>query len=337
MDISKKLECEIMDIKTQIIEQINDASNIAIIMHDNPDADAIGSAIALEEILKQLNKNTAIITQNKIKKKYAQIFGKSRVNKYYLPNFYFDVLFVLDCSEQSRISIKLKDYSDNIIVIDHHKNFNPYGTIYWQENKISNSILIFYLIKELIKQKYNVFFTEIIATALYMGISGDSFNFRNLNTTAETHQISAELIEYGADLEYVNEIEKYSRSILKLEKQVWDNLIYDEQYKIIYAVISPQTIKDAKSTYEDASQIINVMRLISDVDVAIVFIPFKNKVYIKTRSHSINVSRIMKLFGGGGHELAAGAVCYSDTTFSVVNSVIKKVKEAIDISKRQAK
>ena len=56
MDISKKLECEIMDIKTQIIEQINDASNIAIIMHDNPDADAIGSAIALEEILKQLNK-----------------------------------------------------------------------------------------------------------------------------------------------------------------------------------------------------------------------------------------------------------------------------------------
>ena len=59
-----------MDEQQEIIQSIIDVNNIAIVMHDNPDSDAIGSAIALENALKQMNKQVTIITQNKIKKKY---------------------------------------------------------------------------------------------------------------------------------------------------------------------------------------------------------------------------------------------------------------------------
>ena len=56
-----------MDEQQEIIQSIIDVNNIAIVMHDNPDSDAIGSAIALENALKQMNKQVTIITQNKIK------------------------------------------------------------------------------------------------------------------------------------------------------------------------------------------------------------------------------------------------------------------------------
>ena len=56
-----------MDEQQEIIQSIIGVNNIAIVMHDNPDSDAIGSAIALENALKQMNKQVTIITQNKIK------------------------------------------------------------------------------------------------------------------------------------------------------------------------------------------------------------------------------------------------------------------------------
>jgi len=324
-----------MEVEKKIIQSIIGANDIAIVMHNNPDSDAIGSAIALENVLKQLNKQVTIITQNKIKKKYSEIFGSNRVNKVFIPNEYFDILFVVDCSDESRISINTKEFSDNVIVIDHHEGFSPYGNIYWCENVIANSMLIFKLIKMMIKTGLNVLFNENIATALYMGIRGDSFNFRNPNVTSTTFEVCAELLKYHVKCDLVNEIEKCSMGILRLEKLVWDSLLYDERYKILYVLITQDMLNYARATYEDASQIIDVMKLIKNVDVAIVFISSRKNVYIKTRSTKYNIAKVMQQYGGGGHRLAAGAVCYNDSTsYALMNAVIKSIKEEIDDEKK---
>ena len=149
-----------MDEQQEIIQSIIGVNNIAIVMHDNPDSDAIGSAIALENALKQMNKQVTIITQNKIKKKYLDVFGKNRVNKINIPNDFFDILFVLDCSEECRINLDIRDYSNKIIVIDHHNGFEPYGDIYWCEDVIANSMLIYKLIKMMMDVGLNVILKE---------------------------------------------------------------------------------------------------------------------------------------------------------------------------------
>lgn len=322
-----------MDEQQEIIQSIIDVNNIAIVMHDNPDSDAIGSAIALENALKQMNKQVTIITQNKIKKKYLDVFGKNRVNKINIPNDFFDILFVLDCSEECRINLDIRDYSNKIIVIDHHNGFEPYGDIYWCEDVIANSMLIYKLIKMMMDVGLNVLLNSKIATALYMGIRSDSFNFRNPNVTPETHEICSELLKYSADTEYINELEKYSRGILKLEIFAFNSLLYDEHYKIIYTIITKDMIDSTHSTFEDASQIIDVLKLIKNVDVALLFISAKGKIYIKARSTKYNVSKVMKQFGGGGHKLAAGAVCCSDSSYSLMNSVVKAMRLEIENKK----
>ena len=140
-----------MDEQQEIIQSIIGVNNIAIVMHDNPDSDAIGSAIALENALKQMNKQVTIITQNKIKKKYLDVFGKNRVNKINIPNDFFDILFVLDCSEECRINLDIRGYSNKIIVIDGGWPYDAERLIstvkkYGNRIKFSNGILVFFAI-----------------------------------------------------------------------------------------------------------------------------------------------------------------------------------------------
>lgn len=332
------MECSRMeDVKAQIIKNIlnHNVYDIAIVVHNNPDEDAIGSAMALENVLNQLNKNVTFITQNKINKKYINIVGKNRIKKINVPNNYFDAVFVLDCSEETRVGVDLYKLSDNIIVIDHHINFGRYGTLYWCENVIANTVMIYKLIKEMQERGIEISINKEIATALYMGLRGDSFNFRNPNVTAEAHEISAQLLKYGADIEEINNIERYPRSILQLEREVWSNVMFDQQYKIMYALINNDTIKNSNSTYAEASQIIDRMKLIQDVEVAVLFISTGSNVYIKIRSTKCDVAKVMEYYGGGGHKLAAGAVCFSDSPFSLMNAVIKKIKDEIDKSKKE--
>lgn len=325
-----------MDTIEKIVAKVNENEmcNVGIIMHDNPDSDAIGSAIALEDVLKQLQKKVTIITQNKINKTYAVVLGKGRVNKINVPSNKFDFIFILDCSEQGRINVDYHDLSQYCIVIDHHTGFNRYGNIYWCEDVVATAMLIYRLISYMIENGFKIKFNEKIATALYMAIRGDTFNFRNPGVDANTHFVVAKLLEQGANVETVNEIERYQRSLFKLQQDVWNNMIYDSVYRIMYVLITRHQIEDNKSSYREASYIVDVMKLVKDVDVAVLFLSNGKNVYIKARSNTdVNIAKVMEEIGGGGHMNAAGAHCYTDSAYSLMNSVVQKIKNEMDFEK----
>lgn len=325
-----------MDTIKKIVAKIEEKEicSVGIVMHDNPDSDAIGSAIALENVLKQLQKKVTIITQNKVNKTYSTILGKGRTNKINVPSTKFDVLFILDCSEPERINVDCNELGQYCIVIDHHIGFNQYGNIYWCEDVVATAILIYRLVLYMIESGINIKLNEIIATALYMAIRGDTFNFRNPGVTANTHFVVAELLEHGADLEKVNEIERYQRSLLRLQQDVWNNMMYDSVYKIMYVLVTKRQIEDNKSSYREASCIVDMMKLVKDVDIAILFLANGKDVYIKTRSNiDVNLAKVMEEVGGGGHKNAAGAHCYTDSSYSLMNAVVQKIKNEMDYEK----
>ena len=86
-----------------IINVILNSNSILLMTHNSPDGDGIGCLIALENILKQLNKEIFVVIQNKISKNYINIIGKERVNKIFLPNKKYDLIIILDCSDINRI------------------------------------------------------------------------------------------------------------------------------------------------------------------------------------------------------------------------------------------
>ena len=73
-----------------IIDEILNSNSILLMTHNSPDGDGIGCMFALENLLKQLNKEVFVIIQNKISKNYIDIIGEKRINKTFIPNKKYD-------------------------------------------------------------------------------------------------------------------------------------------------------------------------------------------------------------------------------------------------------
>ena len=291
-----------MQIIEQIKECINNTKNICIISHDGPDADAIGSSLALKEALLQIDKNVTHIIQTTPNESFKSLLKDSCSKRLPKKKETFDLVFVLDCSYFDRIKhINCNDLGNMIIVIDHHLSDSTEGDIIWRENVQATGVLIYELIKEL-----NVNITSYIATCLLLSIRGDTNNFRIYNDSFDIHKMASELMKYNADINLINNVEKYNVSVLKLIGKVFNKLVYNPETKIAYLIITKEEIDKSHSTFNDASHIIDILKNVKEIDVIYLIIQNKNHISVKARSEKINVGKIMDEYGGGGHDLAAG-------------------------------
>ena len=318
-----------MDIINQIINKINDKNvrNIAIISHSGPDGDSICSQQALMLTLKKLGKKVDVVIQNPISKGYSKIIGEDKVEKIIIPSKYkmYDLVFLLDCSEYSRTLNGIDKMGKCLIVIDHHYGMKPIGNIYLYEKACSTGAILYKIIRRLVP------ITEEIATCLYLTIRSDTGSFKNNNTDVRSHEIAADLLSRGADIQLINEIyESRTMSFLKLLGKTLKNVKYDLNYKYIYLTITVDDVQDSDSSYEEASILIDYIRNIEDMDISFLFIEGYNNIRIKARSKKTNVNEILLNFNGGGHANAAGALVYSNDLYRVIDGVINYTEEYID-------
>ena len=312
-----------LEIRKQIIKVIRNKNvkNIAIVVHNSPDGDCIGSAVALEEALKTLNKKVDIILHNKVDKKFAPIIGNNKVDKYMFPyeGKIYDLAFVLDVADYNRTYFEIQNISKMIVIIDHHLNNDiPHVDYYLNENDASTGITVYKIIKFLTP------ITESIATAIYLTIRSDTNNFKNSNTTSKTHMFAAELLDYGANLQIINEIyDNKTLSYLKLLNNTLGNVKIDYKNKIAYLIISKNDIVISNSNMKEASMVMELIKNIENIDVTYLFIENNNQVIIKSRSKQTDVSHVMKQFGGGGHKFSAGCIIISDDIYRVKDKVIE--------------
>jgi phosphoesterase RecJ-like protein len=317
------------DTKKQIINKINNNSTrtVAIAMHDSPDGDAIGSAVALEKVLLILGKKVDIILQNRVSKSYSKIIGEHRVSKIMTPPMgrKYDLLILLDCSDPNRTVDDIEQLAKFIITIDHHYGAKPFGNIYLNEEVASTGMILYDIIKDL------TMINEEIATALYLTIRSDTGCFKNNNTDYHCHEIASQLLLKGADIQLINDIyETKSLTLLRLMGYTFADIHYDKKYKIVYLTVKIDQIKRAQSNYEEASLLIEYIRGTQDSDIAFLFMEGQDNIRIKSRSKDINVSEIMANYGGGGHPLAAGAMFYSEDVYRSVENVLNYTREYID-------
>lgn len=297
-------------------------------MHNNPDGDCIGSAVALEEALKRNGKKVDIIVQTKIAKKFAPIIGQNRVDKFIIPyeEKRYDLTFILDVADFNRTYYNIKYKSNKIVIIDHHLNENiPRVDYYLNENDASTGITVYKLIKQLSP------ITETIATAIYLTIRDDTSNFKNSNTTSQTMSFASELLLYNANIQIVNSIYDYKTpAYIKLLSIVLKNVKIDIKNKIAYLIISKTDIIESKSNAKEAGLIIDLLKTIEGIDIALVFIETTHNVTIKARSKNFNVNNIITEFGGGGHECAAACVLPSDDIYMTKDRVVTRFIEEIN-------
>lgn len=304
----------------EAIELIKKSNSIYIASHINPDGDAIGSMLSMYIALKNMNKDVHVIIP-----KYSDRFDfleEIKLAEKEIEENNYDLCIAVDVSNIDRLSISEEEYSkaQNTLVIDHHINTKIEADIIITDSKSPAACQIIYEMFE----ANDINIDSNIAKYLYLGMLTDTGSFNYQNTTPRTHRIVANLIETGIDFAYickmVNDTMKESR--LKLVSYAIDNMETYKEGKIKYVKVENDILRSLGINEEDAEGIVNYLRCIEGVDIAIYVRGLKDGSYkVSMRSNgNVDISDAAIKLGGGGHKNAAGFT---------VNEEIDKVKDEI--------
>ncbi len=281
--------------------KIQTANKIILASHINPDGDAIGSTLAMLQILRSMGKEVVLYIDDKIPKNFLVLPCAEEIIR---PREYekltADLLLVLDC-EPTRTGAVKKVVNAPILNIDHHvTNTEDEGDLYIDANAAATCEIILQLCHELKAE-----LTKNVAVCLYTGIATDTGFFNYSNTKPATFRAAAELVEAGVEPNVISEqVEKRSYRDIKTMNAVLQTTKFYYGGRVAGMFINRELFKEIDTT----EGLIDLIRVIDGVDVAFLLTEKERNICrISMRSKGVEVSEIARRLGGGGHIRAAGA------------------------------
>jgi len=312
-------------------------NSFVITTHVNPDADALGSEIAMYYILQQYNKNVRIINYSKIPENLVFMGEGINIEKYdseihntIIKNV--DVVIFVDLNSISRtkgMENAIRESNCVKICIDHHEypeNFT--NNMYVNPKSCSTGEIIYNFINE----------TKIcsvdlnIANVLYAAIMTDTGSFRYDRTTSHTHRIIAEFLDLGVvpyklhDLIYDNS----SFGKTKLLGEVLSNLQINDSKNVCYMVITSEMLNRLNVEESEVDGFVNYNLSIKGILVGILFLELADGFKVSIRSKGvIPVNLLAKEYGGGGHINASGIRFINQKMNDFIEEIVYKAENYI--------
>ncbi len=320
---------------------IKDYNSFLLTTHVNPDADAIGSEIALYLILKKLGKNVKIVNHHATP--YNLVFlDTDKVIEKYDPEKHksifdeADVLVALDFNRSDRMVSMQKAFNNSKklkICIDHHQDAEDFADKYFMDTDYCATGHILF---DFIKQTKIVPLTYDIANPVYAAIMTDTGSFRFERTTPELHKIAAELLETGVvPGDVYDKIYDQSRfsKIRLLGKALESIKLYGNDEKISYMILTQNDFKDSDAIESDTDNFVNFCLSIENVVMGLLFLELKQGFKVSFRSKGkIPVNKLAQEFGGGGHINASGARIHNGKLNDYVSTILKKAEEYLKLN-----
>lgn len=305
-------------------ELLKTSNDITLLVHQNPDGDAVGSAFALKMAMDELGKDVKIVCVQSFPDIFVSVVGKIDVNNS-LPAK-TDLLILLDCNELHRTGftkqIKTLSKKTPIAIIDHHGTGDVAGLAKasnCSESASSTTELIFDCLNEL-----RLKITPEIATAILMGVYTDTGGFQHGNTTSRTLSLSSRLVRYGGDLNLISNtfIQTYSPA----KRRLWGKVLSSVKINrmgLVTAIISNQLLKEAGAQTSDVSGLANIIALTNEAKAGLILVETNDgwRGTLRTRHMDIDLGRLAALLGGKGHKKAAG---FSTTKRTFSGKIIQK-------------
>jgi phosphoesterase RecJ-like protein len=223
-----------------------------------------------------------------------------------------EAIIALDVSDVSRLgqlAVTVRDLEVPRIAIDHHVlTDEPAGDVLLADaTACATGELVFDFALEL-----GLEVTPAVAEAVYCAILTDTGGFRYSNTSPRAHAIAAVLLQRGVDPEstYRRIYASYSPQRLQLLREALATLGVDQEHGIAWISLSNEVLQRYEVSSEDLDGIVEHPRSIAGTRVALFFRDLGHgKVKVSLRSTGdVDVNRLARMFGGGGHEKAAGAL-----------------------------
>ena len=319
---------DLKEFSLSLSRKIEDAKDIAIISHVSPDGDNLGSLEGMYGYLESTGKNFTYIGNDSVPADFAFLPStKHRIDIDTLLGKVFDLVIALDSSDIHRFGkageaiVQSAKCTANI---DHHLSNTLYGDLnYVVPSATSTGEVLFTVLESL-----NARFTANMATGLYTAISTDTGSFQYDSVNGNTHRIIAKLYDYGCDHNIVVQsvYQSRSREKLALMTRVLSRIEFLADGKVAMAACTLEDLKKTGAPSEDTEGIVEQIRNIEGVEMAIFLKEKEDEVKLSFRSKSyLNCTEFAGAFGGGGHIRASGAS--ASMTLSEVEETIKKLLE----------
>jgi len=307
----------------QVVRLVKSRRNFLLTTHVNPDGDGLGAQSALYLALKKLGKKVSVANHDPLPKRFRFLpFSKIYRTSDRVPPH--DVCFVLDAGDFSRIreGVSRSEFK-TLVNIDHHYSNDYYGdyNMVLPESPATGEV-VHRLIRAL-----GVPVGKGIAESVYTSLVTDTGGFRYSNTTPEVLRLAASLVEAGADNQKVCDqvFAGVSPEAMELVRLSLGTVRVHQQGRVGTMTLRLKDFKKSGASDEDTENLINYVRKLEKVQIAI-FLKERHdglvKLSIRSRNGA-NVAKIAKLFGGGGHSYAAGAVLRGS-----LNQALERVLEA---------
>lgn len=293
-------------ISDDIVAYLYKHKRFLIMVHQKPDGDAIGSAIALGRGLKSIGKDVDYYVQLPVERRLdcfdeIRCFNKLRYDHY-------DALVMLDCStwDYAYKPEKLPAY-DKILVVDHHMTNEGYGDYNHVENTSAAAELVYRLLVQL-----DITPDEEMVNAIFTGISTDTGSFQFSNVTADTHRILAELYGYKSDFAELSKRLHSEKTFdqMKMYGAAAASLKTFDNGRLGWIELSHDTIKQYGGGVNITDDISNIGVDTVGVILAVTIREVEPKTYrVSLRSktpYPVDCAAVAKRYGGGGHLRAAG-------------------------------
>lgn len=312
---------------------IDEAESIAIASHLNPDGDNLGSLNALYGLLKNIGKETTFILNDEIPSSFLFL---PYIDKFTSPqgleNKSFDLFIALDCGDLNRLGDEVKQYflsSKKTVNIDHHNSNDHFADINIVDiSAAATCEVLFSIFKNL---GYTL--DKEIATSLYTGISTDTGSFKYDSVRPGTFKFASELLEYGIDFRKINIFLYQTRSKEKTDLLIraLNSIKYYNENKIAVVKVTIDDFKKTGAKKLDSDGIVEFVRDIEGVEVAVLLKEKENSIRLSMRSKSfINCAEIASKFNGGGHIRAAGGTFNHNNLDKAEEDIIIAIMKEFD-------
>ncbi len=296
----------------EILTTLKAASNILLVTHHNPDADALGSILGLYGILAhQFGMQVSMAAAGEIPQNLAYLPYFFRITDGFRPEK-FDTVVILDCGgwertgffETDELNI---DWPRAAVIVDHHVTQGSTPGIQLMDTEVSSTSELIWKLAE----QWRVPVTAEVATCLLTGISADTGSFQHTNTRTTTFQAAAELMLAGASLNKIVSGIYLGKSAarLKLWGRVLKRMKYDHKRKLAVSIATREDLDVCKATGSDLTGLVNLMGTLPDTRFVLLLTETPEgelKGSLRTEEDNVDVCKLAEFLGGGGHIKAAG-------------------------------
>ncbi|MEA2098339.1 MAG: bifunctional oligoribonuclease/PAP phosphatase NrnA [Patescibacteria group bacterium] len=323
----------------QAVNLVKSSESILILTHKNPDGDAIGSVLGLSDALKSIGKRVECFSKDAVPDIFCFLPNISRIKNQVVLKKY-DLIILLDCALFSRTRLTdIKEVAssfDKILIIDHHPKNETECDHYKKcvsvinDKASSTAVLIYEFFK-----KANIEITKDIANCLLTGIFTDTGGFQHSNTDSQTLEAAAEFMKKGSRVDKIakNIFSSKSMAAIKLWGTALSRIKTDSKTGMAVSYVNREDMEDSGAKEEDLSGLINVINTVSDAKFSLLLTESEDcKIKGSLRSEEykgIDVSRIARSLGGGGHKLASGFEMSGDLKNNIIriNKMILKANK----------